>query len=81
MQSSFSVKSLDKVAELLHQGETMDFTRCVRPNGTAYGTAGKCRKGVERPEEEKQEQDYEDRQFEYLWKNYILMTLKKKLKF
>jgi tRNA A-37 threonylcarbamoyl transferase component Bud32 len=26
-----------------------DFTRCVRPNGTHYGTAGKCRKGSEDP--------------------------------
>jgi hypothetical protein len=25
----------------------LDFTRCERPNGTAYGTGGKCRKGVE----------------------------------
>lgn len=24
-----------------------DFTRCVRPDGTAYGTSGKCRKGTE----------------------------------
>jgi hypothetical protein len=24
-----------------------DFTRCVRPNGTAYGTGGQCRKGHE----------------------------------
>lgn len=24
-----------------------DFTRCQRPDGTTYGTAGKCRKGVE----------------------------------
>jgi hypothetical protein len=24
-----------------------DFTRCVRPNGSAYGTGGKCRKGTE----------------------------------
>ena len=24
-----------------------DFTRCVRPNGSAYGTSGKCRKGRE----------------------------------
>lgn len=24
-----------------------DFTRCVRPNGSAYGTSGKCRKGTE----------------------------------
>ena len=27
----------------------MDFTRCQRPNGTFYGTAGQCRKGVEVP--------------------------------
>ena len=26
-----------------------DFTRCVRPNGTHYGTSGKCRKGAEDP--------------------------------
>lgn len=25
-----------------------DFTRCVRSNGTAYGTSGKCRKGSEK---------------------------------
>ena len=24
-----------------------DFTRCVRPDGTAYGTGGKCKKGTE----------------------------------
>ena len=24
-----------------------DFTRCVRPDGSAYGTGGKCRKGNE----------------------------------
>jgi hypothetical protein len=35
--------------------ETLDFTRCVRPNGTAYGTGGKCRKGTEeaKPVEDK----------------------------
>lgn len=27
--------------------DTLDFTRCVRPDGTAYGTAGTCRKGVQ----------------------------------
>lgn len=26
---------------------TYDFTRCERPDGTAYGTGGKCRKGQE----------------------------------
>ena len=29
------------------EDETFDFTRCVRPNGSAYGTRGKCRKGTE----------------------------------
>jgi hypothetical protein len=29
-----------------------DFVRCERPNGTAYGTAGQCRKGVEAEKEE-----------------------------
>jgi len=29
------------------KSEYYDFTRCVRPDGSAYGTAGKCRKGVE----------------------------------
>lgn len=27
--------------------EVLDFVRCERPDGTAYGTAGTCRKGVE----------------------------------
>lgn len=29
-----------------------DFVRCERPNGTAYGTSGKCRKGIEAEKEE-----------------------------
>ncbi len=29
------------------EGETYDFTRCVKPDGTVYGTAGQCRKGTE----------------------------------
>lgn len=28
--------------------DVLDFVRCERPDGTAYGTAGICRKGVER---------------------------------
>lgn len=43
--------------------KTLDFTRCVRPDGSSYGTAGKCRKGVERPREEQEEQDYEKKMF------------------
>ena len=30
-----------------HAQEVWDFTRCQRPNGTFYGTRGKCRKGDE----------------------------------
>jgi len=30
-----------------------DFTRCVRPNGSAYGTGGKCRQGSESAKEPK----------------------------
>lgn len=43
----FSLESSENVTNLL------DFTRCVRPNGTAYGTAGKCRKGVEKGKKDK----------------------------
>ena len=43
--SYLTQNSLDR-ATLLLEG-VYDFTRCQRPNGTYYGTAGKCRKGVE----------------------------------
>jgi hypothetical protein len=29
------------------EGETYDFTRCIRSDGSAYGTGGTCRKGTE----------------------------------
>jgi hypothetical protein len=29
------------------EGDLYDFTTCIRPNGTAYGTGGRCRKGTE----------------------------------
>jgi hypothetical protein len=32
--------------------EVWDFARCVRPDGTAYGTGGKCRKGTEEAKQE-----------------------------
>lgn len=53
MQGSFTEKSLDQAYSLLPGGlsvnfsEHHDFTRCVRPNGTVYGSRGKCKKGVE----------------------------------
>lgn len=31
---------------------SLDFTRCVRPNGTVYGTRGKCRQGTEQAKTE-----------------------------
>jgi hypothetical protein len=59
MKGSFSEESLSQYAELAAQSKTLefsetdvyDFTRCVRPNGTAYGTNGKCRKGTEQAKE------------------------------
>jgi hypothetical protein len=31
----------------MRSDSVFDYTRCVRPDGTAYGTSGTCRKGVE----------------------------------
>jgi len=61
MKGSFSEESLKRFTELASQtqaadfseGEVYDFTRCVRPNGTAYGTGGTCRKGTEGAAQEK----------------------------
>jgi len=55
MEGSFSEESLAKYAKLAAQSQPVnfsekgvyDFTRCVRPNGSAYGTGGHCRKGEE----------------------------------
>jgi hypothetical protein len=55
MNGFFSEEALERFAQLAAQtqaanfaeGDFYDFTRCVRPNGTAYGTGGKCRKGTE----------------------------------
>lgn len=45
-QGSFSQESLHKFNELLNLSEgdenLYDFTRCIRPDGSAYGTRGKC---------------------------------------
>jgi hypothetical protein len=35
------------------EGETYDFARCIRPDGSSYGTRGKCRKGTEAGPSEK----------------------------
>jgi hypothetical protein len=51
MIGNFSLDALSAfqnlVAEGLSEEQIFDFTRCVRPDGTAYGTSGKCRKGTE----------------------------------
>ena len=41
----FNPESLSIANELL--SDYYDFTRCVRPDGSAYGTGGRCRKGTE----------------------------------
>ena len=53
MKGSFNEKSLLAYAELVAEkidvdfaeGEVYDFTRCVRANGSFYGTSGRCRQG------------------------------------
>jgi hypothetical protein len=45
-EQQFVAKSGEARGEYI---ENYDYTRCVRPNGTAYGTGGTCRKGT--PEE------------------------------
>lgn len=62
--SSFDPQALELYAEMMaekkgvdfSEGETYDFTRCVRPDGSSYGTGGKCRQGSEQakgPEDKK----------------------------
>lgn len=43
---SFLISDL-KGYDFSEEGETYDFARCIRPDGSAYGTSGKCRKGTE----------------------------------
>ena len=62
MKGSFSdesVQAFKAVMSDLHgldysEAEMFDFTRCVRPNGSVYGTGGTCRKGTQT---DKNEQD------------------------
>jgi hypothetical protein len=51
----FSDKALEAYKQALAEqagtdfaeSDLYDFTRCIRPNGKAYGTGGQCRKGTE----------------------------------
>jgi hypothetical protein len=54
MKGEFSEETLSTYRELVKERfgasfseSEYDFTRCVRPDGTAYGTSGQCRKGTE----------------------------------
>ena len=55
MLGSFNQKSLELFQEAMSEsmfsdfseGDSYDFTTCIRPDGSAYGTGGKCRKGTE----------------------------------
>jgi hypothetical protein len=55
MKGHFSERSLATYSELIEEAgsldfsevDSYDFTRCIRKNGSAYGTRGKCRSGTE----------------------------------
>jgi hypothetical protein len=49
----YSLLASEKLPQDFSEGGTYDFTRCVRPDGSAYGTGGRCRKGTEEAKEEK----------------------------
>jgi hypothetical protein len=60
MNGNFSTDSLEAFARLAGEivsadfsesEDSYDFTRCVRPDGSAYGTRGQCRKGTESAKE------------------------------
>jgi hypothetical protein len=61
-QGGFSEEAFEKYQRLLSEqegvefseGETYDFTRCMRPDGSFYGTRGKCKKGSEAGAKEKE---------------------------
>lgn len=47
----FSEDASEAAADLV--AETLDFSRCQRPDGSFYGTSGRCRKGSESGPKEK----------------------------
>ena len=51
MTIDFTVYGFSEESSIVANG-LLDFTRCVRPDGTAYGTRGKCRKGAEKEKEQ-----------------------------
>jgi hypothetical protein len=63
MKGSISEEALAEYSRLaaekldldFSEGEVYDFARCMRADGSFYGTSGKCRKGSEAGEKEKEE--------------------------
>jgi hypothetical protein len=45
--AEYSRLAAEKLGVDFAEGDTYDFTRCMRPDGTFYGTRGKCKKGSE----------------------------------
>ena len=71
MFGRFSAESLSKFQEMMGLESSQDFsegffdfTRCQRPDGSYYGSSGRCRKGAEAeakeetPEKEKSSKDF-----------------------
>jgi hypothetical protein len=55
MYGNFSPEAIEAFTEIVGEENfsegLFDFTRCVRANGTAYGTKGKCKSGSEQAKE------------------------------
>ncbi len=41
----FQLAASERAYDFSEEGEVYDFTRCMRPNGTYYGTRGQCKSG------------------------------------
>jgi hypothetical protein len=59
--------------------DSYEFTRCVRADGSAYGTSGKCRKGTETERTERERRETSERGHNHRVLLEQLKTLHKKL--
>ena len=75
---SFSDETFEKYQSLVveregvdfAEGDTYDFTRCVRPDGSAYGTRGTCKSGKQEEKEVAQLRDQKPHKPPAGWKPY-----------
>ena len=61
----FQLAASEQSYEFSEEGETYDFTRCMRADGTFYGTSGTCRKGSDagaKKETPRQRRNRDDRE-------------------